>query len=377
MDIQSHDLLPAEAAPPPADEQSAATRQATPRQVVRHRALSHALRRAHLSLADTSALTIRRRRAGKGFVYVDETGERVTDEETLARIRSLAIPPAYTDVRIAADPRAHLQAIGRDQAGRTQHRYHPDWTLVREERKAERLALVIDVLPKIRSAVRRDIGSAQTCKDKAVACAIALIDNGHIRVGCEAYARDNGSHGAATLLKRHVSVEGPTITLAFRGKSGKDIRCAVEDQALADALLEISGLRGRRLLQYRTPEGRIRPISASDVNAYLQRVSGVDVTAKDFRMLGASASAASELAAMEPATSETARRRQLAGVMKAIAARLANTPAVVRESYVHELVVRSFETGTLAKIHRVARGGRDRARAEVVLGRLVARVLRR
>jgi DNA topoisomerase-1 len=214
-------------------------------------------------------------------------------------------------------------------------------------------------------------------RNKALACAVALIDNGHIRVGCEAYARDNGSHGAATLLKEHVTISGDTVTLGFRGKGGKDISCAVSDADLARALKLIRRLRGERLLQYEDLLGRVRTISASDINAYLQGISGADVTAKDFRMLGASAHAAEQLAAMEPAASETGRKRQLAGVMRAISQRLANTPAVVRKSYVHAVVVTSFQTGALAKAHQMARGGHNRRRAEVALGWIVGRMLKR
>jgi DNA topoisomerase I len=343
----------------------------------RVRAIAKAARKAHLSLADGSALTITRRRAGRGFVYRDETGRRIGDVETLARIRSLAIPPAYRDVRIAADPRAHLQAIGRDEAGRTQHRYHPSWTAVREERKAERLALIIDSLSTIRPAIRRDMASRKLSRDKALACAVVLMDAALIRVGGEAYARDNGSHGAATLLKRHVSITGCAVTLRFRGKGGKIVSCSLVDPALARALGRIGGLPGRRLLQFAGPSGEPQPINAGEVNAYLQSLSDLDISSKDFRMLGASAGAAEALATIEPATTEAARRRQIAEVMKAVAARLANTPAVVRKSYVHAAVVRSFETGALAEAHRVARAGRNRRRAENALGRIVSRMMRR
>jgi DNA topoisomerase I len=361
---------PTLAPPPPVPTSDEKTRREA------RRKLARAARKAELTLADASALTITRRRMGSGFAYFDAEGRRIEDEATRERIRSLAIPPAYRDVRIADDPRAHVQAIGIDEAGRTQHRYHPDWEIVREQRKAERLKRVIEVLPKIRSQVARDLSSRRYDKAKAVASAVALIDNSHIRVGCEAYARDNGSHGAATLLKRHVRIDGASITLAFRGKAGKDISCAIEDKRLATALKEVSRIPGKRLLQYLDEEGRPHPISASDVNAYLHRVSGVDVTAKDFRMLGASAAAAETLVAIEPARTEGGRKRQLAAVMKAVAQRLANTPAVVRKSYVHALVVRSFQTGALAKAHRVARGGHNRRRVEAALGRLVARMTR-
>jgi DNA topoisomerase-1 len=339
--------------------------------------VARAARKVGLRLAEIGDLTITRRRAGRGFVYHDASGKRVTDGETLARIRSLAIPPAYEDVRIAPDPRAHLQAVGRDQAGRLQHRYHPEWNEVREDRKAQRLATLLEVLPAIRAAVAQDLERPELDREKAIACAIALIDDAHIRVGCEAYARDNGSHGAATLLKRHVAVRGARIALAFRGKGGKDIACSMEDERLARALKEVAKLPGRRLLQFKGADGMPQAIAASDVNAYLQRVSGADVTAKDFRMLGASASAAEVLVEMEPGRTEAAQKRQLAGVMRAVADRLANTPAVVRKSYVHALVVSSFQNGALKKAHRLARSGRNRKRVENALARLVARLRRR
>jgi DNA topoisomerase-1 len=339
--------------------------------------VARAARKVGLRLAEIGDLTITRRRAGRGFVYHDASGKRVTDGETLDRIRSLAIPPAYEDVRIAPDPRAHLQAAGRDQAGRLQHRYHPEWNEVRENRKAKRLATLLEVLPAIRGAVARDLERPELDREKAIACAIALIDDAHIRVGCEAYARDNGSHGAATLLKRHVSLRGARIELAFRGKGGKDIACSMEHERLARALKEVAKLPGRRLLQFKGPDGMPQAIGASDVNAYLQRVSGADVTAKDFRMLGASASAAEVLVEMEPGRTEAVRKRQLAGVMRAVADRLANTPAVVRKSYVHALVVSSFQNGALKKAHRLARSGPNRKRVENALARLVARLRRR
>ena len=339
--------------------------------------VARAARKVGLQLSEIGDLTIVRRRAGRGFVYLDASGTRLSDPETLARIRALAIPPAYEDVRISPDPRAHLQAVGRDQAGRLQHRYHPEWNEVREDRKAQRLATLLEVLPAIRAAVAQDLERPRLDREKAIACAIALIDDAHIRVGCEAYARDNGSHGAATLLKRHVSVRGARISLAFRGKGGKGISCSMEHERLANALKQVSMLPGRRLLQFEGADGQPQAIAASDVNAYLQRVSGAEVTAKDFRMLGASASAAEVLAEMEPGRTEAARKRQLAGVMRAVAERLANTPAVVRKSYVHALVVSSFQNGALKKAHRVARSGRNRKRVENALARLLAKLRRR
>lgn len=338
--------------------------------------LARAAREAGLTIATADDLTIRRRRAGKGFVYLDANGKRIAREATLARIGSLAIPPAYEDVRVAADETFHLQAIGRDEAGRTQYRYHPDWDAVRETRKVERLDRVIEALPKLRRAVAADMASPKLGKRKALASAVALIDETHIRVGSEAYLRSNRAHGAATLLKRHVKVRGESVELSFRGKGGRDVSARMRSPRLARALSRIGALPGRRLFQYRDEDGKIRRVTAVDVNAYLREVTGLPVTAKDLRQLGASASAAEVLVEIEPAQSETGRRRQLASVMRAISDRLANTPAVVRKSYVHAVVVEAFASGALRKAHRASRGRPGLRRAEKTLARLVARMKR-
>ena len=327
---------------------------------------------ARLKRSSAAALTIIRRKAGKGFSYVDGDGRRIADEETLARIRSLAIPPAYSDVRIAADPRFHLQAVGHDEAGRIQHRYHPDWEKVRERRKLGRLKRLIDALPKLRAAVAKDLKDRRLSRDKALACAAAIIDRCHIRVGNESYAKANGSHGASTLLKRHVTITGRRIELSFKGKSGKQIACADEDAALSRALTRIMTLKGRRLFQYRREDGIIAEVRASEINAYLKRVSGLPVSSKDLRMLAANAAAAELLLAGEIVATETGKKRQLADIMRAISERLVNTPAVVRKSYVHEIVLRSYATGRLKRCYDKAKARGGCSRIERALGLLAA-----
>ncbi|SEG68164.1 DNA topoisomerase IB [Bosea lathyri] len=325
-----------------------------------------------LKRVSATALTITRRRFGRGFAYLDAQGRRIVDAETLKRIRSLAIPPAYVDVQIAADPRAHLQAIGHDEAGRAQHRYHPEWDKVRERRKLKRLQRLIDALPKLRAAIARDLKGRDLSQDKALACAAAIIDRCHIRVGNETYAKANGSHGASTLLKRHAALRGSRVELSFRGKSGKEIGCAVEDAGLARALTRIMTLPGRRLLQYRREDGSVAEIHASDINAYLKRVSGLAISSKDLRMLAANAAAAELLLASEIVATETGRKRQLADIMRAISERLVNTPAVVRKSYVHEIVLRSYASGKLKRCYDKARPRAGCSRIERALGRLTA-----
>lgn len=325
-----------------------------------------------LRRSSAATLTLTRRRAGKGFSYIDADGHRITDRATLTRIRSLAIPPAYSDVRIAADPRAHLQAVGHDEAGRIQHRYHPDWEKVRERRKLKRLKCLIDALPKLRAAVARDLRDRKLSRDKALACAATIIDRCHIRVGNESYAREHGSHGASTLLKRHVTITGSRIELAFKGKSGKQIGCAHEDQALVRALSRVMTLPGRRVLQYRREDGSVAEIRASEINAYLKRVTGLPVSSKDLRMLAANAAAAELLLAGEIVATETGKKRQLADIMRAISEQLVNTPAVVRKSYVHEIVLRSYANGRLKRCYDKAKARGACSRIERALGLLAA-----
>lgn len=327
---------------------------------------------SRLRRATADELTIRRVRHGKSFGYRDADGDKVTDEGTLARIRSLAIPPAYQDVRISDDPQSHLQAVGRDEAGRIQHRYHPGWDKVRERRKLKRLALLIAALPKLRAQIAIDMRGRQLDHNKALACAAAIIDRCHIRVGNETYAKTNGSHGASTLLKRHVTLSGNEVALHFRGKSSKDIACSVTDAALARAVKRIASLPGRRLLQYRRDDGTIAAIHASEINAYLKRVSGLPISSKDLRMLAANAAAAELLLAAEVAISETGKKRQLADIMRQISERLSNTPAVVRKSYVHTIVVDAYASGRLQRSYARVRASGLCSRIERALGLLAA-----
>lgn len=331
-----------------------------------------ALKQGRLKRRKATDLDITRVKVGRFFGYRDAEGGKITDEETLRRIRSLAIPPAYRDVRIASDPRAHLQAVGIDEAGRTQHRYHPDWEKVRERRKLARLKRLIDALPKLRKAIARDLGARTLTREKAIACAAAIIDRCHIRVGNEAYARDNGSFGASTLQKRHVTIGSTGIKLAFRGKSGKEISCRCDDPKLARALARIATLKGKRLLQFKREDGTIGQIHASEINDYLKKVSGLPISSKDLRMLAANASAAELLLAAEVVTSERGRKRQLADIMRAISEKLVNTPAVVRKSYVHEIVVTSYANGRLKRCYDKAKARGGCSRIERALGRLAA-----
>jgi DNA topoisomerase-1 len=318
-------------------------------------------------------LTIERRRAGEeGYTYHRANGTQITDEVSLRRFASLAVPPAYEDVRFSPDERAHLQAVGRDAAGRLQYRYHPDWEKVREAEKAARLGTLASVLPKIRRAVAQHLSGKEPTRNFALAAAVELVAASAIRPGSEEYARKHGTRGASTLLKSNVRVSGDTITLVFRGKGGKDIRREFSSPRLAAAVSTLRTLPGPRLLQYRDESGSIRHITARDVNAFLREMADTYVSLKDFRTLCASAAVLENLARTVPADSARKRRKQVLDAVKQAAEELANTPAVCRRSYVHETVVTAFEKGVLERFSSTLKACRSSTRREQFLAQVVA-----
>jgi DNA topoisomerase-1 len=328
-------------------------------------------RRLGLRRIDVTALTIRRVRRGRGFAYVDTDGICIRDRSLTRRLAKLAVPPAYENVLYARDAAAHLQAVGRDAAGRLQYRYHPDWQKIREQRKAQRLLRLVDTLPHIRRAVTQHLGGDTPSREYALSAAIDLVAASAIRAGSEAYARERGTRGAATLLKSNVTVTGETIRLAFRGKGGKAIEKELHAPRLAAAITRLAALPGRRLFQYRDADGEIRPVQARDINAFLRTIAGARISLKDFRTLCATARVIDRLARTSPADSERRRRRQVLDAIREAAEDLANTPAICRKSYVHETVLDAFETGALEKYAAAMKQARGVVRRE----RLMARVL--
>lgn len=318
-------------------------------------------RRFDLRIVACTALTIRRRRRGKGFSYEDADGRPVTDPGTLDRLRRLAVPPAYADVRFAADPRAHLQAVGEDAAGRLQYRYHPDWTHVREAMKAQRLAGLAEALPAITRRVRRALHRPEPDRPLALAAAVQLVALTAIRAGGEQYAEEHGTRGATTLLKSHVRIEGDAVALAFRGKGGKPIRKHLRNAALAEALTRLRALPGARLFKYRDAQGAVHSLRADEVNRFLKAISGRPISLKDFRTLTASLGVLDQLGRLTPEASERGRRRQIKAAIEPLADELANTLTVCRTSYVHDTVLLAFETGELGAAGPRARSQADRA----------------
>jgi DNA topoisomerase I len=282
----------------------------------------------------------------KAFRYVDDDGLVARRKALLTRFRALAIPPAWTDVWICADPDGHLQATGRDARGRLQYRYHAQWRAQRDEHKFDRLADFAVKLPAIRDAVERDLARPGLSREKVLAAMVSILDRTFMRVGDERYRRDNGSFGLTTLRTRHVRVSGDRIRLRFRGKSGKEHDVSLADRRLARIVRRCLDLPGYELFQY-VEDGAMRRICATDVNAYLQEITGAAYTAKDFRTWGATVITTVLLTRYGSASSVSERTRTVNRALRAAADALRNTLAVCRKSYVHPGVVEAYMADAL------------------------------
>jgi len=285
---------------------------------------------------------IRRRRSGSGFRYVRPDGSAVEDEPTLGRIKSLVIPPAWTDVWITTDPRGHIQATGRDAKGRKQYRYHPRWRAVRDETKYGRMLAFGAALPTIRARVDADLRRQGLPREKVLATVVRLLEATLIRVGNEEYARENRSYGLTTLRNRHVDVHGTELRFEFRGKSGKDHRVSLRDRRLAGVIRRLQELPGQEVFQYVDEEGVRHTVDSDDVNAYLREIAGQDFSAKDFRTWAGTILCAVALRELKACASESEAKRNVAQVVKSVAQQLGNTPAVCRACYVHPTVIEAY-----------------------------------
>jgi len=288
-----------------------------------------------------------RRRQGKGFAYRDAQGRALRDQEALARIRKLAIPPAWTEVWICADARGHIQATGRDARGRKQYRYHADWRSLRDETKYEQMVAFGEALPALRERIGQDITLRGLPREKVLAVAIELLDLTRIRVGNAEYARDNASFGLTTLRDEHVEVDGARIRFRFRGKSGVHHEVAVSDRRLARIVRQMVELPGEELFQYSDEEGLPHPISSAEVNDYLRGITGADFSAKDFRTWGGTVLAVRHLVAQPAETAVQAARQNLLRAIDQVAKALGNTRALCRKCYVHPAVIEAFLEGVL------------------------------
>ena len=318
---------------------------------------------------------IRRLRRGRRFVYVTTTGRRLTERAELERIARLAIPPAYEDVWICPDPRGHLQATGRDARGRKQYRYHPQWRLLRDAQKFDRMPAFAVALPRLRRRLRRDLALPGMPREKVIAIVVSLLDSTRVRIGNMEYARDNDSYGLTTLKNRHVEfVSDGKLLLRFAGKGGAEHEIAVGDKRLARLVRHSHQLPGQRVFQYLDEKGETHPIDSGLVNAYLRESMGDDFTAKDFRTWNATLRAMQIMRSMPlpDAASERALTRCIVGAVKRVAAELRNTPAVCRKSYINPVV---FDTWRCGALHE--RISEEIVRAPRKAEALVAEFLRR
>jgi DNA topoisomerase-1 len=283
-----------------------------------------------------------RLRAGRGFAYRGPDQARIDDREVIGRIRSLAVPPAWRDVWICPRPNGHIQAIGYDSNGRRQYRYHPRFREVREGAKYEHMLAFAEALPALRERIASDMRKRGLGRDKVLATVVHLLEATMIRVGNQAYARENKSYGLTTLRDRHVEVEGGELRFHFKGKSGKVWRLGLHDRRVANVIRSCQELPGQHLFQYLDDEGEPQAVTSADINAYLREAAGGEITAKDFRTWAGTVLAAEALARSDPPGSAAEAKRRLNAVIKEVAVRLGNTPAICRKCYVHPRIAEAW-----------------------------------
>jgi DNA topoisomerase I len=322
---------------------------------------------------------ITRKRWRKGFRYLDAEGAQVRELETLARITSLVIPPAWTDVWICSNPKGHLQATGRDARGRKQSRYHPRWREVRDETKYERMMAFGAALPTIRDRVERDLARPALPREKLLAAIVRLMETTLIRIGNIEYAKQNQSYGLTTMRGKHVRVDGSTITFKFQGKSGVRHAVDITDRRLAKIIQCCQDIPGYELFQYVDSEGEHHTIDSADVNDYLREATGQNFTAKDFRTWTGTVLACTKLYEFDVFESESEAKKNVVEIVKSVAARLGNTPSVCRKCYIHPLVIEAYMSGVFTKTRREQQSDKSPTELqweEIVLMKLMQRVLK-
>ena len=292
---------------------------------------------------------IQRLKRGAGFRYVGVDGKAVRDAETLGRIKSLVIPPAWQEVWICPLANGHLQATGRDTRGRKQSRYHPRWRETRDETKYQHMIAFGAALPGIRTKVEKDLALPGLPRAKVLATLVRLMETTFIRVGNVEYARENKSYGLTTMRNRHANVRGATITFDFAGKSGVHHTIDVQNRKLAKIVKQCQELPGHELFQYLDEEGARHSVDSADVNEYLHEITGQHFTAKDFRTWAGSVLAAMLLREFEPCESQTQAKRNVVAAIKAVSERLGNTPSVCRKCYVHPEVLTRYMDGKMVR----------------------------
>lgn len=310
--------------------------------------------KAGLIYTDLDAPGYRRRRWGKGFIYEAPDGRRINNPNIIKKLRSLVIPPAWKEVWIFPHDRGHIQATGRDARGRKQYIYHPDWREISNLTKFERLTEFGRVISGIRRQVEKDLEAPDWSRPKVTALAIRLLDETLIRIGNPEYEKANRSFGLTTLNQDHVEVEGNVIRMSFRGKRGKEMELDIHNRKLARMVRKCEELPGQKLFQYCDGNGERQTLGSDDVNEYLQRITGEEFTAKDFRTWGATVLAVEAFSMMECPEKSTLRRKVINLGIRGVAKRLNNTPTVCRKYYVHPKVLEAFESNRLPELLTVA-----------------------
>jgi DNA topoisomerase-1 len=324
-----------------------------PRSAIEPAGSTHSAASAGLVYVSDVEPGYRRMRGSSGFFYLGLNGKRLKDKSEIERIAKLAVPPAYEDVWICADPDGHLQATGRDARGRKQYRYHAGWRVARDEGKFDRMPAFGEALPRLRRRVRRDLNLPGLPRDKVLALVVHLLDATRIRIGNAEYARDNNSYGLTTLRNRHVVFDGDDrAVLKFRGKGGIDHEVQLRDKRSVKILRSCQQLPGRQLFQYVDESGARRRVDSEQVNEYLRDVMGDEFTAKDFRTWGATLRAIALMAGtpMPERSSERALKSCILAVIREVALELRNTPTVCRKSYINPLVFSAWRTGVLRRV---------------------------
>jgi DNA topoisomerase-1 len=323
---------------------------------------------------------IRRKRSGKGFFYLTPDGDKIGDPKIVKRLRSLAIPPAWTDVWICPDETGHIQAIGRDAKGRKQYRYHELFRDRQEGVKYERLLEFAEALPAIRASVAADMALRGLPRAKVLATVVHLLEATLIRIGNEDYAKQNKSYGLTTLRNRHVAIEGSEIRFSFVGKSGKRWSLRVKDRRVAKIIRACHELPGQELLQYRDEEGGLHAVASSDVNAYWREITKANVTAKDFRTWAGTVLAARALSQLAEYPSQAQAKKNLRDAIVYVASRLGNTPTICRKCYIHPEIPAAYLAGALllapteVSIEVVGEAGKLAAEEEALLDLLRRRL---
>ncbi|HUW00651.1 MAG TPA: DNA topoisomerase IB [Gallionella sp.] len=314
----------------------------------KHHEYCRAATRAGLHYVTDDSAGITRCRAGKGWSYRDAEGARIADSATRKRFGALAIPPAWTDVWICPDPDGHIQVTARDVRGRKQYQYHPSYRAARDQTKFRHMFAFSEILPMVRERVERDLRARKQSRRQLLASVVWLLDKTLIRVGNDEYTRANHSYGLTTLRSKHVRVKGTLLSFSFRGKSGVERLVAIDDLRLARIVQQCQELHGQEIFQYLDAFGKHKPIESGDVNEYLRKVSGRNITAKDFRTWGGTMTAAVALRTMGPAASRSEADGNILHALDAAAERLGNTRAVCRKYYVHPALLSAYHLGHTA-----------------------------